>query len=99
MQNLLRRAPTWALVAGAAVVVALVILALVTSVYVGVVLVLFALLGVAGYLAWTRLPERFEEGPDDAERRELEKHREAMEEEEREREEKQSRRESGSEQD
>jgi membrane protein implicated in regulation of membrane protease activity len=95
METLLRRAPTWLLVAGAAIVVALIILILLTSVYLGVVLVLFALLGAAGYLAWTRLPRRFDDGPDDAERRELEKHREEMEEEERQQTDKQGGREGG----
>lgn len=81
MNELRRRVPDWALVAAAALLVALFVLALLASVYLGLVLLLFVLMGVAGYLAWTRLPERYEEGPDRAEQRELEKHREAPEEE------------------
>jgi membrane protein implicated in regulation of membrane protease activity len=83
MEKLQRRVPAWALVAAAALAIALVVLTLLASVYLGIVIVLFALLGVAGYYAWSRLPDRFEEGADRAEERELEKHREQVGEEKR----------------
>ena len=84
MEKLQGRVPAWAVVAAAGLAVVLVVLALLESVYLGLVIVLFALLGVARYYAWTRLPDRFEEGADRAEERELEKHREQVEEEKRE---------------
>jgi len=87
-----RRVPGWALLAAAAVLVVVVVLGLLSSIYLGLAIVVVAVLAAGAILAWTRLPERFGEGPDKAERRELEQHRQEMEEQERERQEKEEQR-------
>ncbi len=75
--------PTWALAAAAAVLLVLVVLGSLASIYLGLAIVLVAVLAAGGFVAWTRLPERYGEGPDKAERSELERHQREMEEHER----------------
>jgi membrane protein implicated in regulation of membrane protease activity len=84
--------PAWAIVAGAVAVVALVVvLGLLSSIYLGLAVVIVGALAVAAVWAWARLPQRFGEGPDKAEESELEKRHEEMEEERREKEEQERR--------
>ncbi len=87
MADLQRRVagvPLWAIAAFAVGVLVLVVLGVVASIYLGLAVVLIALVVVAAYYAWKRLPERYDDGPDKAERAELEKRREEMEEQEQE---------------
>jgi membrane protein implicated in regulation of membrane protease activity len=67
--------PGWALAAGAVLVLVVVALGFWNSFFVGLALLIIAALAVVAFLAWTRLPERYEEGPDKAERAELERRR------------------------
>jgi MFS family permease len=71
----------WALAAGAVLVLVVVALGFWHSFFVGLALLIIAAIAVAALLAWTRLPERYEAGPDKAERAELERRRQREDEE------------------
>ena len=70
--------PRWALITGGVVLAIILVLGFVYYFWVGVALVIFAMLGVGAYWAWVELPNRYEEGPDKAERAEQERRRREM---------------------
>jgi membrane protein implicated in regulation of membrane protease activity len=79
LRDALGRLPRWTLAAAAAVLLLVIVLAFASSFWGGLAVIIIVAIALAAYLAWVRLPERYEEGPDKAEEAELRKRREEME--------------------
>jgi len=67
--------PLWAALTAAALVAVVVLLGFSSSPYLSLAVLIIAALAVAAFLAWTRLPERYGEGPDKAELAAVERRR------------------------
>jgi hypothetical protein len=67
LQTPVGEVPLWAALVAAVLLAAAVVVGFTNTPYLGAALLIIAALGVAAFLAWTRLPERYDEGPDKAE--------------------------------
>lgn len=67
--------PRWALITSAVVLAIIVVLGFLYYFWVGVALIILAILAVAAYWAWVALPDHHEQGPDKAELAEQERRR------------------------